>query len=239
MKPAMLCIDDDQEIYELLKISAVELDFDIHWDRDGSSGLASAEQERFSIVILDLGLPGISGMEVCRRLRTIHPTLPIIILTSRADELTKILALELGADDYVSKPFSVAELTARMRAILRRVESYKRLQGTPEEVLRGGDIELHTVQRKVYRKGLPVELSHIEYELLKYLMQNAKPISREELTENVWGYRCSGFDGTVTSYISRLRAKVEDDPAKPRHVLTVRNFGYRFLEGDEPGATEE
>lgn len=227
----MLVIDDDPDVHTALTRVAEELNLRMVSQMDGPSGFERAEDERFSLVILDLGLPGMSGTDVCRKLRAAQPTLPIVILTSRDDELSRVLGLELGADDYVTKPFSIAELIARVRAIFRRIEAYRASPSVPCTTYDIGDLRIDLLRREVTKRGKRIDLSRIEFDLLVFLSQRPGiAVTREELTDGVWGYRCTGFDGTVTTYLSRLRQRIEDDPCSPRYITTLRGVGYRFMD---------
>ncbi len=236
MDSTLLVIDDDPEIALALQATADELHFRLVAVSDGVTGLARAQEQQDGVVVLDLGLPGMSGMEVCRQLRATHPKLPILVVTSRDDEISTVLALELGADDYVAKPFRIAEVTARIRAILRRTNAQQATTAASSKLM-AGDIVLDPASREVTKRGTPVELTRVEFDLLWYLMANVgTSFTRADLTDQVWGYRCSSFDGTVTAYLSRLRSKIEEDAANPRYLLTVRGFGYRFVAPNTDGA---
>lgn len=195
-------------------------------ESDGAAGLARALGDPPDLVVLDLMLPGLSGLEVCRQLRERAPV-PVIMLTARSGEVDRVTGLEMGADDYVAKPFSPRELTARVRAVLRRAAGRV---GPPAggELLRAGDIEMDMAIHEARRAGRPVELTAKEFDLLAHLMRHPRrAFRREELLDDVWGFEY-GDTSTVTVHVSRLREKIEPDPASPRYVCTVRGVGYRF-----------
>jgi DNA-binding response OmpR family regulator len=191
---------------------------------DGDAALALVDHEQPDLVVLDLMLPGIDGLAVCRRIRA-HSELPVIMLTARAEEADRIVGLELGADDYVTKPFSPRELAARVKTVLRRAGST-----TPrEERLTFDELEIDASAREVTKAGLPVRLTAKEFELLWFLASNPRHVfSRDQLMDRVWGHASALGAGTVTVHIRRLRSKIETDPAHPRRLETVWGVGYRF-----------
>jgi DNA-binding response OmpR family regulator len=191
---------------------------------DGDLALALVEQERPDLVVLDLMLPGIDGLTICRRLRS-RSELPVIMLTARAEEADRIVGLELGADDYVTKPFSPRELAARVKTVLRRTKS---IVPQPER-LSFDELEIDASTRDVTKSGRPVRLTAKEFELLWFLASNPRHVfSRDQLMDRVWGHAAALGAGTVTVHIRRLRAKIETDPAHPRRLETVWGVGYRF-----------
>ncbi len=231
MNAPLVVIDDDPDIHRALQSTSEALGLELHGAMDGTTGITKVRELKPAVVVLDLGLPGMGGMDVCRELRKLSPSLPIVILTSRNDELSKVLALELGADDYVVKPFSVPEVTARIRAIFRRTGNAQSQTTDRHEPIQIADLSVDITHRIVRLRGETITLSAIEFDLLAFLVANiGRPFTREQLTEQVWGYHCTGFDGTVTTYISRLREKIEDDRTEPRYCLTVRGYGYRFVD---------
>ena len=229
-KGGILLIEDDSTVPQVIAEVAADLELVLEHSPDGRAGLELALSNNYRLLILDLGLPGVGGIEICRRVRQQNPNVPIIILTSRADELTKVLALELGADDYIGKPFSVGELTARIKAILRRIDAYLRPPSASDPVLQVGEFSLDTNRHEVSKNGVPLTLSRTEYAVLEFLLLNAnKVISREVLIKSLWEVDSPTFEATVTTYLSRLRQKIEDTPEEPRHLLTLRGVGYRFV----------
>jgi DNA-binding response OmpR family regulator len=202
---------------------------------DGREGLAQAHANLPDLVILDLMLPQIDGLEVCRSLRSRQPCTPILMLTAKTTELDRIVGLETGADDYVTKPFSVTEVVARVKALLRRVEALRAGSRPPAGGrIRAGDVVIDLEKRTVTVTGAPVSLTAREFDLLAHFVRHpGRVYTRAELLDQVWGYGHDGYEHTVNSHINRLRAKIEPDPAQPRHVLTVWGVGYKFAEPPE------
>ncbi len=234
MSDAMLFVEDDESLYPGLKTVAEELGLACQILSDGNAGLHSALSGEYRVIILDIGLPGRSGMEICREVHAKRPEVPIVLLTGRDDKPSHILGLNLGADDYVHKPFSIPEVVARIRSVLRRADASAKSQGAQSTPTRVGDLILDRDQRQVTKRGATLDLTRTEYELLCYLFdRHGVAVTREELLENVWGYQCSGFDATITAYISRLRAHIEDDANNPKYLKTIRGIGYRL---DSPAA---
>jgi DNA-binding response OmpR family regulator len=226
-RPArVLVIDDDANVAEVLARYLAREGFEVTTRGDGISGLRHALDELPDLVVLDLMLPGLNGVEVCRQLRAVAPV-PVIMLTARGEERDRINGLELGADDYVAKPFSPREVTARAKAVLRRANGP--LAWRPEsELLRAGPIEVDVRGHQVTLAGEPVALTAKEFDLLVFLMRRPQEaFRREELLREVWGFSY-GDVSTVTVHVRRLREKVEADPSEPRHVCTVWGVGYRF-----------
>jgi len=232
----ILIIEDDNEIADLICLHLSDLNYKTVHCADGQSGLNTALEESFDLVVLDIMLPEIDGFEVCRRLRAENAYVPILMLTSRDEELDRVLGLELGADDYLTKPFSIRELIARVKAIFRRVESITHLSDKEESngLMQFGDLEIDTQKRKIRLAGKPVELTVKEFDLLKLFSSNpGRAYSRAKLLNTVWGYQFEGYDHTVNSHINRLRSKIEKDPANPEYIKTVWGYGYRFAEPEE------
>jgi DNA-binding response OmpR family regulator len=193
---------------------------------DGVEGLERALNDSPDLVVLDVMMPRMSGLDVCKQLKVKKPTLPIIMLTARGQEVDKVVGLELGADDYVTKPFSIRELLARVKAVLRRS------QGAPKEQERYafGDVEVNVRSCRVIRAGRPLEFSAKEFELLKYfLFHPGETVTRDRLLEDVWGYERYPTTRTVDAHIVRLRQKLEPKPEEPRFILTVHGMGYKFV----------
>ena len=223
----VLVVEDDATVAEVVGRYLERDGYEVEVFTDGARALARALSSPPDLVLLDLMLPGMDGLEVCRRIRGVAP-IPIIMLTARGQEGDRVLGLELGADDYVAKPFSPRELTARVRAVLRRTaESVASTTGR-DGVRRAGDIDLDGPARTVKVAGRPVSLTAREFDLLAFLMDNPRRVfRREQLLEQVWGYTF-GDTSTVTVHIRRLREKIERDPADPVHIKTVWGVGYRF-----------
>jgi DNA-binding response OmpR family regulator len=226
----VLIIEDDSDIAGLLSLHLRDLGCEVQLQTDGRAGLAAAaDGGPWSLVVLDLELPWVDGLEICRRLRAPTTYTPILILTARAAESERVLGLELGADDYMTKPFSVVEFAARVKAILRRVERLSQPAPIELRTLRVGDLLLDLDTRLAKRGGQVLDLTAKEFDLLAYLMRHpGRVFSRAQLLDDVWGTTHDAFEHTVNSHINRLRAKLEPDPAKPRYVVTVWGVGYRL-----------
>ena len=233
--PAILIVEDDPDLAKLLQIHLSDLGYEIDVASDGRTGLEKALSGSFSLVILDIMIPVIDGFEVCKRIRAENRSLPILMLTSKAEELDKVLGLELGADDYMTKPFSIRELIARVKAIFRRIEVTKtEKQVDDQKQLEYGDLVVDLEKRKVLLRTQALELTAKEFDLLVLFVENpGRAYSRQELLDLVWGYQYSGYSHTVNSHINRLRNKIEIDPAAPRYIKTVWGHGYRFAEPEE------
>jgi two-component system, OmpR family, alkaline phosphatase synthesis response regulator PhoP len=236
--PSILVIEDDADIARLLQINLDDAGYDVTHVADGLQGLQRATTTVHDLLILDLSLPSLNGMEICRRLRQAGSALPILMLTARTEETDKVLGLELGADDYLTKPFSIRELLARVRSILRRVQmSRGDAERTAAQPLRSGELELDVVRRRVTLQGETIDMTAKEFDLLQTFMAHpGRAFSRQQLLEQVWGYVQGGYEHTLNTHVNRLRSKIEPDPSCPCYVLTVWGVGYRFREDD--GATE-
>jgi DNA-binding response OmpR family regulator len=230
-------VEDDRDIAELIRLHLVDLGCEVVHAADGAAGLAQAEAKAFDLVILDLMLPGIDGLEVCRRLRAGTSFVPILMLTSKASELDRVLGLELGADDYLTKPFSLSELMARVKAIFRRVDALAVAASKPApQSLQAGELAIDLDRRVVTLAGRVVELTAKEFDLLAFFAAHpGRVFNRAQLLDKVWGYSNIGYEHTVNSHINRLRSKIEQDPAKPRYILTVWSVGYKFAEFGRAG----
>ena len=229
----ILVIEDNPEIAELVDIHLREGGFKVTICHDGTAGLAEAEKGTYHALILDLMLPGTDGLTICRRLRSHNDYLPILMLTARTSELDRVLGLELGADDYLTKPFSVRELVARIRALLRRTEAMANTSGTEknDSVIINGNLRIDRDRHEVYISDHSVDLTAREFDLLLFFAsQPGRVFSRAQLLDQVWGYGHDGYEHTVNSHINRLRSKIETDPAKPNHILTVWGVGYKFAD---------
>jgi DNA-binding response OmpR family regulator len=225
--PRILVVDDDATVSEVVTRYLEREGFVVEVAYDGAVALERALADPPELVVLDLMIPSLDGFEVCRRLRDAAPV-PVIMLTARGEEADRIVGLELGADDYVSKPFSPRELTARVKAVLRRAAGPVGPDAGEPAVLRAGGLEVDTVAHEARRDGELVALTSREFDLLVHLMRNPRrAFRREQLLDQVWGFT-HGDTSTVTVHVRRLREKVEADPADPRHVCTVWGVGYRF-----------
>jgi len=233
MNHKVLLIEDDADIARLLELHLQDLDLKLDAAADGKSGLDKALANEYELVILDVMLPKMDGLEVCRRIRESKKSLPILMLTAKSEELDKVLGLELGADDYMTKPFSIRELLARIKSIRRRVSSIKNENANAIEKTQFDFNNLHidTEKRKVVLDGRILELTAKEFDLLVlFATYPGKAFSRETLLNKVWGYNFSGYEHTVNSHINRLRSKIEIDPSNPEFIKTVWGVGYKFRE---------
>ena len=225
MAQTILIVDDEARIVKLVRDYLERAGFDVIAARDGETALTLAHVEQPDLIVLDLMLPGVDGLDICRRLRQ-ESGVPIIMLTARVEEADRIVGLELGADDYVTKPFSPRELVARVRATLRRANG----QMGPTTILRAGDVELDTASLTAVVAGEPVDLTSTEFQLLVTLVrQPGRIFSREQLLEAVHGVAFESYDRSVDSHIKNIRRKIEPDPRKPRYIQTVYGVGYRFM----------
>jgi DNA-binding response OmpR family regulator len=227
----ILLVDDEPLITDSLSYSLQREGYEVKSARDGLSAIQAIQDFQPDLIVLDLMLPDISGLEVCRRLRTTSTT-PVIMLTARGEEIDRVLGLEVGADDYLAKPFSFRELLARIRAILRRVELDRQASQLQAMVLR--QLSLDPISRRVFKGDQELQLSAREFDLLALLMKNAgRALSREELLAQVWGEEWIGDPRTLDVHVRWLRLKVEEDPAIPQYIQTVRGYGYRFAGPEE------
>jgi two-component system, OmpR family, response regulator len=223
----ILLVDDEQPIQKLLSYPLQKEGYDVVPATDGEQALESFDREHFDLVVLDVMLPKVDGLEVCRRLRA-RSAVPIIMLTAKTEEIDKVLGLELGADDYITKPFSMREFRSRVRAALRRAEMSPD-PDVDEEPLERGDIRLDFAKRTTDVRGESVRLTYVEFEILAVLMRHpGRVYTREMLLDRVWGDSAFRDQRTVDVHIRHLREKVERDPKNPEYLLTVRGVGYRF-----------
>ena len=224
----VLVVDDDPTVSDVVRRYLERSDFDVTLAVDGQQALAAAAQHRPDLVVLDLMLPGLDGLEVCRRLRTRDPDLPVVMLTALGEESDRVLGLSLGADDYVTKPFSPRELVLRVQSVLRRSRRPSDSAPGELETLIDGDLVLDIRRRVARLRQRELALTVREFDLLLFLLRNpGRAHRREELLEAVWGWTF-GDQSTVTVHVRRLREKIEDDPATPRRILTVWGVGYRY-----------
>ena len=226
----ILVVEDDQNLLATLKYNLLKESYNVITAVDGAQAVEIARNEKPELIILDVMLPKLSGFEVCRILRK-EMTVPILILTAKTEEVEKIVGLEIGADDYMTKPFSMRELLARVRAMLRRVDMSKLQPASEQANLKIGDLEIDVGRHKAFYRGSPLDLTPKEYDLLAFLAKNKGFVfNREQLLEKVWGYDYAGDTRTIDVHIRWLRQKIENDPAHPKNLLTVRGAGYK-LEG--------
>jgi DNA-binding response OmpR family regulator len=229
MSRSILIIEDNHDIAQLLSLHLSDMDCRVEVAGDGVAGLRAAAARAYDLIILDLMLPGVDGLEVCRRLREKVDYTPILMLTAKSSEVDRVVGLEVGADDYMTKPFSVRELLARVKAIFRRIEAFATEGNGGAKRLRAGDIAIDVDKRAVTVGGTPVDLTAKEFDLLfKFAERPGRVYTRSQLLDLVWGYGHVGYEHTVNSHINRLRAKIERDPAKPNYILTVWGIGYKF-----------
>ncbi len=229
--PLILVVDDEQLITDSLSYSMKREGFNVATVADGLSALKAVEELKPDLIVLDLMLPDISGFEVCRRLRTFTTT-PVIMLTARGEEIDRVLGLEVGADDYLAKPFSFRELLARIQAMLRRVQLDR--QTAQPQPMSTRHLSLDPGARRVYKGEAELQLSAREFDLLAILMKNAgRAMSRDELIKLVWGDDWVGDPRTLDVHVRWLRLKIEEDPASPQYIQTVRGYGYRFAGPEE------
>ena len=225
----VLVVEDEADIAELLALHLGDLDCEVTLAIDGHEGMRQAFAREWDLLILDLRLPGPDGLSICRALRRESHYLPILMLTSKSSELDRVLGLELGADDYVTKPFSVSELMARVKAIFRRVDSLGKRGPDKTDVLCIGPVTIDTAGRQVRIHDQPISLTAREFDLLLHFASHpGRVFSRAQLLDSVWGYGHEGYEHTVNSHINRLRAKIENDPSQPQLIVTVWGVGYKL-----------
>lgn len=221
----ILVVDDEKLLVKGITFNLANEGYEVTAAYDGEAAVELAKKENFDLIILDLMMPVLSGTEACMKIREFSDV-PIIMLTARSEDADKLMGFACGADDYVTKPFSVVELVARVDALFRRVS------GNPfadEEIIKSGPFKLNLRAREVHKNGVRIELTQIEYGILKAFMQNiGKALSRDDLLEMVWGHHYVGELKIVDVNIRRLRIKIEDDPAHPRYIVTVRGYGYMW-----------
>ena len=228
-----LVVEDTAEIADLIRLHLEDLGLQVTCAADGIAGLELARSGTFDLIVLDLMLPGLNGLEVCRALRA-DPRYytPILMLTAKASEIDRVVGLELGADDYLGKPFSIPELQARAKALLRRSEKMRGIVAPDEQpTVHAGGLEIDTLRHEVRLCGRCIMLTAKEFELLLFLAQHpGRVYSRAQLLDAVWSTTLESYEHNVNTHINRLRAKVEADPANPQYILTVRGVGYRFAD---------
>ena len=226
----VLIVEDEQELARLVKRHLEVNGCEARIASDGESALHAADERPFDLVLLDIMLPGIDGLEVCRRLRARKHHMPVVMLTARSSELEKVLGLEIGADDYVTKPFSIQELLARIKAIFRRMDALSATRANSASRLTvGGELAIDPAAREAFVRGERLALTHKEFDLLLHFAQNpGRVYTRAQLLDAVWGYSHEGYEHAINCHINRLRAKIEADPGAPELLLTVWGVGYRF-----------
>ena len=229
MAATILLAEDQADIRDLIALNLRNAGYAVTAVGDGAAALARQIEAPADLLILDLMMPGLDGLEVCKALRARQHSAPILMLTARSTELDRVLGLELGADDYLTKPFSLAELLARVKALLRRAELLRQAQGAAEALVRRGELEINIPKRQVRLRGALLDCTAREFDLLLHFAQHPGHVfSRSQLLSAVWGYSHDGYEHTVTTHINRLRAKLEADPMRPEWILTVRGAGYKL-----------
>jgi len=226
----ILIIEDEESIRMALEDDFQLENYEVIVASDGIEGLAKAENPDIDLIILDIMLPGMNGFDICKKLRSQGVRTPIIMLTAKGQEIDRVLGLEIGADDYVTKPFSPRELLARVKAVLRRIETVS--EDTTKNLFRSGRLEVDFRQYKCTKNGEEVSLTALEFELLKYLIRNrGRVINRDELLDEVWGKDVFVTPRTVDTHMANLRQKIEADPSNPRLIISIRGVGYKFIPG--------
>ncbi len=227
----ILLAEDQTDIRDLIAMNLRGAGYEVNAVADGLAALASQAETASDLLILDLMMPGLDGLEVCKTLRARGRATPILMLTAKSTELDRVLGLELGADDYLTKPFSLAELLARVKALLRRTELLRQAQALPAgaSYIYNGELRICPARRQVVWQGREIECTALEFELLLHFARHPGHVfSRAQLLDAVWGYTHEGYEHTVTTHINRLRSKLEADPMRPQLILTVRGAGYRM-----------
>ena len=229
MAKKILLVEDDEDIAALLRLNLLDEGYQIVHVADGAQALRQLEKDLWDAVILDLMLPGVDGLEICRRIRQQTRYLPVIIISARASETQRVQGLEMGADDYLAKPFSILELTARVKAVFRRQEAMGQNLLMDAGRINSHGLSIDPLSRDVKLRGEMVDLTPREFDLLYYFARHPGEVfSRLELLDRVWGYQHDGYEHTVNTHINRLRTKIERDPAEPDIILTVWGKGYKF-----------
>jgi len=222
----ILIIEDEEDMVEGLRFNLEARDYTVVAASDGETGLKKVSGEQPDLVILDLMLPGLNGYEVCKKLKESNPEIPIVMLTAKSQESDIVTGLDLGADDYITKPFSILEVLARINALLRRSGS----GSTVPEVFQTGDLEIHFKKHEAYKQGKALKLSPREFEIFHYLLERrGEVVSRDDLLNQVWGYESFPYTRTIDAHIAMLRKKIETNPEAPEMIITIHGKGYKFL----------
>jgi DNA-binding response OmpR family regulator len=228
MNKRILVVEDDQDINKLIAMNLKDMNYDVDTCDNGRRGFEMASSGQYDLMVLDLMLPEMDGLEICRTLRAANVLTPILMLTARDSEADRVVGLEMGADDYLTKPFSVRELQARIKAMLRRMDMLNKPEPQSDELVID-NLVVNAGRRRVVLSNQEIELTSTEFDLLIYMArQPGMVFSRAQLLDSVWGYQHSGYEHTVNSHINRLRNKLEQDPSKPEYILTVWGVGYKF-----------
>ena len=227
----ILIIEDEKDIAELIRLHLKDIHIEATLSYDGQTGLELALSKSWDLIILDLRLPRMDGLEVCRHIRESSAYIPILILSAKSTELDRVLGLEIGADDYLTKPFSILELMARVKAHLRRSNQQPRITSLEQERIQIGRLDIQIQKRSLSVENSPVELTAKEFDLLVHFASNpGRVYKRVQLLDQIWGYGHDGYEHTVNSHINRLRSKIEPDPADPTYIVTVWGVGYKMSE---------
>lgn len=230
MNKSILVVEDDRDISDLIKLHLQDMGLSVQIQYDGGKAWEDLQHSDYDLVILDIMLPGMDGLDICKKIRSSDAKYtPVLMLTSRSSEMDRVLGLELGADDYLSKPFGIMELMARVKALLRRVDALQ-ADAHKQNKLDFNDLSINQDTREVIRQGDVLELTAKEFDLLVYFAQHPGQVfNRMQLLDQVWGYSHEGYEHTVNSHINRLRSKLEADPRNPRYIKTVWGVGYQFI----------
>lgn len=229
----VLVIEDEKEISDLLEIHLTDLNCKVTKANDGKVGLDLAINEQFDLIVLDIMLPNLDGIEICKEVRKREIYVPILMLTAKSEEFDKVLGLEIGADDYLTKPFSIREFIARVKAIFRRVDAAQKTYAE-NIIINVGELKIDVQKRRVILGGNRIELTQKEFDLLHLLATHpGRTYTREQLLNTVWGYQYNGYEHTVNSHINRLRTKIEDDLSNPKFIRTSWGVGYWFNDSIE------
>ena len=229
----VLVVEDDKSISDLLKIHLTDLNCEVTQAYDGEDGLRHALNDQYDLIVLDLMLPKLDGLEICKEVRRKDNYTPVLMLTSKSEEFDKVLGLEVGADDYLTKPFGIREFIARVKAIFRRIEAIQK-EIDNETDIAFGDLTIEVAKRKVLLNGERIELTPKEFDLLHLLASHpGRTYTREQLLNIIWGYQYNGYEHTVNSHINRLRSKIEPDLSNTKYILTSWGVGYRFNESED------
>jgi len=225
----VLIVEDDIDLSNLVQIHLKDLSYDMQVAHNGKEGFEIANSSELDLIILDIMLPEMDGISICQKLRALDNFTPILMITAKSEEIDKIMGLESGADDYITKPFKIREFIARVKAIIRRQDQFLMLSQKEGANLKFGQLEIDETKRKILLNKKRIELTPKEFDLLTMMARNpGRSYSRSELLELVWGYDFSGYEHTVNAHINRLRAKIEEDANNPIYILTTWGVGYRF-----------
>lgn len=234
MRRKILIVEDQADIANLIKIHLDDLDCEVDIAADGREGAAKIQTGDYDLFILDLMLPHVDGLALCRQIRGREKYVPVLMLTAKSEELDRVLGLEMGADDYMTKPFSVRELTARVKALFRRADAMAQNPALEQPIISYGDLTIDIGKHAVKLGDKSIDLTAREFDLLLHFAKNpGRVYTRAQLLDAVWGYAHDGYEHTVNSHINRLRTKIEEDASQPKRILTVWGVGYKFAEQDD------